>query len=165
MEPITRRETLLTQIANNTSGNTGSINMEPITREETYLKQIADNTASGGGGGADLPSDPSTDGVYSLVNTVSSGSGTLAWGAGDIIVVHDNETLDKTWQEIHDYLVAGKMVIAVFNEELEVVQNIFTGALHNQMGYHLFAIGTDGTGSAIAVQYTATAADDYPAFV
>ena len=52
MEPITRKETLLNQIADNTSGNTGSIDMEPITREEVYLKQIADNTASGGGGGS-----------------------------------------------------------------------------------------------------------------
>ena len=61
MEPITRRETLLNQIADNTSGNTGSIDMEPITREEVYLKAIADNTASGDGGGSSLPAVTSED--------------------------------------------------------------------------------------------------------
>lgn len=121
------------------------------------------------GGGSDLPADPSTDGTYTLQNTVSSGSGTLAWGAGNIIVVHDNETLDKTWQEIHDYLAAGKVVISVFDElgageTGEVIQYVFTRANFEQDVYKLFAISV-AQGSPDIAEYDAANADDYPAFV
>lgn len=118
----------------------------------------------GGGGGSDLPVTPSTDGTYTLQNTVASGSGALAWGAGDIIVVHDNDTLDKTWQEIHDYLAAGKVVISVFNAGDEVIQYVFVCANSEEDVYKLFAISAVH-GSADIGEYDAATADDYPAFV
>jgi hypothetical protein len=66
MKPITRVEMYLSAAA-----NSEEIDMEPRTREEYYLKQIADNIASGGGGGGSgLPEVTAADNgkVLGVVN-------------------------------------------------------------------------------------------------
>lgn len=102
-EPITREEVYLNAIAQNTGGGSAGAVPEPITREEHYLNQIVTNTAGGGGGGgASLPEVTSEDNGNVL--TVVEGAWAKAAPSGGVLVcmVDAQNTLNHTWQEIHD---------------------------------------------------------------
>lgn len=103
-EPITRQETYLNAIVQNTGGGDGGSVPEPITREEQFLNQIVTNTAGGGGGGgSSLPAVTSDDNGDVL--TVVEGQWAKAAPSGGVLVVSvDIQTmaLDHTWQEIND---------------------------------------------------------------
>ena len=146
--------------------------MEPITREETYLKQIADNTAAGGGGGgggSDLPSDPSTDGVYSLVNTVSSGAGTLNWAApADMTILCTGYT--GMWTEATYTLLSGTYadLKAKLLAHTPVRCMVFLGiteteefpGMWGQFGFGESMLWTFGQGETEFIQLACSAGDD-----
>lgn len=119
MEPITRKEIYLNQIAKNTGGNGGETGLTPITREEMYFDAIVKNTASGGGGGSDLPAVTAED-DGDVLTVVNGAWDKAAPSGGDIVMLHIDEEsllLDKTWQEINDAFIAGKRVVFVSESE------------------------------------------------
>lgn len=131
---------------------------------------ILGRKSAGGGGGSDLPVTPSTDGTYTLTNTVSSGTGTLSWGAGDnatLVVVHDVEgQLDKTWQEIFDAVSEGNIVFVSANSEM-FASFLPVLAVMDDTGnagvYSVFVLMADtSTSEMVLAQYIADTANDYP---
>ena len=104
--PETRLERFLAAAA----GMDGITLDEPVTRIEKYLYKIAQ-----GSGGVPAVED-ADKGKYLHAN---ESTGDLEWATagggsgGGPLVVHDvNDTLDKTWQEIHDAILSGGAVIA-----------------------------------------------------
>lgn len=94
LTPITRREVFLAK-ASGQEVETPT----PVTREEVFLDAIVK------GGGSSLPSTEtaSAGDVLSLDENKESQWATPS--GGGVLVAHwdyDNDTLDKTWQEIHD---------------------------------------------------------------
>ena len=74
-----------------------------------------------------------------------------ASGGGTPLIVNDvNETLDKTWQEIHDAFVGGQIVIVHGDAVDELVASV---KLYN--GYYLVTL-------AMGTTYGASSASDYP---
>lgn len=67
----------------------GQTTLEPNERREYWYKEIVDAIGSGGGGGT----------------------------GGGVFVVNDvNGTLDKTWKEIYDAIIVGKICLIATNE-------------------------------------------------
>lgn len=116
-------------------------------------------------GGSDLPDDPAQDGTYNLQNTVSSGTGTLSWASGssgggvlEISVDSDTSALNKTWQEIHDAVMSGKLCIMMEelanNVFLHIVTDVFMTL--NPGGAITYGVSSGST-------YSSTdSADGYP---
>ncbi len=106
---------------------------EPITREEQYLARIAEN-GGGGGGGSD----------------------------SSVLVVHFVDgALDKTWQEIHDAFVSGKVVSMLVDDGgnyfFAIATNIFE--LDGESYYVYFSF-VDG--ELLSVGFATTTATGYP---
>ena len=124
MEPITRKEIYLIQIARNTGGSGGDTGLTPITREEHYFDAIVKNTASGGGGGgSSLPAVTSEDNGDVL--TVVNGAWDKAAPSGGVMIIHldmGTGVADKTWQQVHDALAAGVPVYLLFASTGELGQ-------------------------------------------
>ena len=106
--------------------------------------------------------------MYSLLMGGGSGGG---GGGSDIVVVHDNGALDKTWQEIHDAMASGKIIISVFEEETEeesiVSMGVFTGAEPFAGEYICFAIATSigsDTPETTVWRYATDNANGYPVY-
>lgn len=123
MKPLTRRETYLNAIAN------GETNVpDPITREETYLHQIAMNGGSGG-----LPEVSAADNGDVLTVVEGEWNKAAPSGGGGLIeigVTVDEQTgaftLQKTGQEILDYISAGLIPYVDFVYTYEEVSHPFT---------------------------------------
>lgn len=120
-------------------------------------------------GGSDLPDTPAQDGTYTLQNTVSSGSGTLAWGADMFFELHlDEETwaFDKTWQEIYDALSAGKVgffpMVYYAPEDNTVQANVnFVTLAYQDFAENNFVISGLYSNNLSNIGYADTA-NDYP---
>ena len=124
--PQTRSEQYLDAIA---TGDTSGIPEYPQCRMEQYLDYIAKNGGSGGGGGG--------GGV--LVVTAETDTET------------STSTLDKTWQEIHDAMLAGGAVILSQDDGL-ITAIMYVGSRNSQ---YAVVAGTDGA-------YVTDTSDGYP---
>lgn len=71
---------------------------------------------------------------------------------------NDVTTLDKTWQEIHDAIAAGKLVIIPIIGATNAEMEIITSAV-SDTGFKIFIFGN--TESA---KYLADTADGYPSY-
>ena len=120
-------------------------------------------------GGSDLPDDPGTDGIYTLQNTVSSGTGTLSWesggSGGGVLVVNATwgdtaATLDKTWQEIKD---GGFGVVVSQMGDNEVAYHPIIGVL-SALGQYKVRVIYDGENGLEIILFTVNSASGYPAY-
>lgn len=152
MNPITRKEMFLAAA--------GGQNVEtptPVTREEVFLDEIAK-----GGGGSSLPStETASAGDVLSLDDNKDPQWVAPSGGGGVLVVHDvNGTLDKTWQEIHDALSNGTIVVV----SLPAVQAEYPTNL-----YYISGVEKEGVAYNIYFSYdsenpamTATSANGYP---
>ena len=114
----------------------------PENTNPNVLRSLLNNLDSG----TSLPDDPAQDGTYNLQNTVSSGTGTLSWASGSsgggVLVVHEdeNKALDKTWQEIHDAMLQGLVVISSTDGDNSFL-TVCTQVQNNEVEY--FVISND----------------------
>ena len=75
----------------------------------------------------------------------------LSGGGGGVLVVHDvDNTLDKTWQEIHDAMLSGGAVIQANETDVNTVLSVSF-----EKGTYFANLGTGGI-------YTASSASGYP---
>ena len=87
--------------------------------------------------------------TIALIKALSGGGGS----GGGVLVVHDVEgTLDKTWQEIHDAMLVGSVVVN-HDEGVIVLTYCFT-----EKG--VYTVGTQTWGQ---IQYETDSASGYPA--
>ena len=134
--PNTREEMYLNAMA---TGDSGGIPPVPYTRQEMYLDAIARNGGGGGGSG----------GGVLVVNSVYDES-------------TDTETLNQTWQEIHDAPLAvlsfendaGK-AIAVCTQANRVVNGFFAA-------FYTVQPDEQGGGTVGTLIYSCASATDYP---
>ena len=127
LTPTEREEHFFKAMVDAADGSTPE-ELEPTERKEHWYKEIIDAIAAGGGGS----------------------------GGGGVLVVHDvDDTLDKTWQEIHDAMLSGGAVIDDSHGSAEAVARAYQG----KTGY---IVGIPGDGSAAPLRYSASSASDYP---
>ena len=96
--------------------------------------------------------------MYSLLMGGGSGGG----GDSSVIVVHYVDgTLDKTWQEIHDAFVSGKVVSMLVDDGgnyfFAIATNIFENDGESYWVYFSFV-----DGEVISAGFSATTATGYP---
>ena len=90
--------------------------------------------------------------VIALIKAFGGGGGSS--GGGGVLVVNDvSGTLDKTWQEIHDALLVGSVLVVV-EDVVGVTQDIVNNVTENH-----YAVKTISDG-----QYRASSASGYPAW-
>jgi hypothetical protein len=99
-----------------------------------------------------------SDGFRAAINKAvpkSEGGGS---GGGLLVVTDTGGTLDKTWQEIHDAMLTGLVVIQDGSKDSGI--NTVTQVYHDTKGgtYQVYG-GSSGNWSP---QYTASSADGYP---
>lgn len=130
-----------------------------------------DEWSSGGGGGGgsstlagltDVDIANPTDGQTLVYNATS---GKWENGAGGVLVIHVGETgaMDKTWQEIHDALAAGVVMVFTYAPfgDGEIYMAFINAAYHDVDGYFVAAISTQGPNTSILFAGCASA-DEYP---
>ena len=81
MKPITRKEMLMAKAAGQTVPD-----LEPITREEYFLNQIAESGGGGGGGGATIVECVYDDDAHTLTSSITAKELWEAYAAGGAIV-------------------------------------------------------------------------------
>lgn len=102
---------------------------------------------------------------------IGSGGGDGGGGAAGILKLTFTEdpenagtyVCDHTWQEIHDALAAGYVVIVVNSDEFGVYTTLIASATQLELsGYSIYTPSVDG--SLPEPYATAATADGYPAF-
>lgn len=157
-DPITRQETYLNAIAQNTGGGSAGSVPEPITREEQFLNQIVTNTAGGGGGGgSSLPAVTSDDNGDVL--TVVEGQWAKAAPSGGVLVVNTSTThtgyvMDQTFGTIFAAMTSGRLVI-VHDIYEDNVAGVYTIGYISNIDKEIVLGGGGGS-------YYAESDDDYP---
>ena len=91
----------------------------------------------------------------------SGGGGGGGGGSSNVLVVTDNAgTLDKTWQEIHDAVEAGQVV--VFQQALDNALTLYGFAgIEADTGY--YAVYLYNFGNSTKASYVTNSASGYPA--
>ena len=85
--------------------------------------------------------------------SANSGGG----GTSDVLVVHDNDnTLDKTWQEIYDAMSSGKIVYVVFNSAIFTSSSFVSVVRRDDDGYVVQISGNR--------VYTTSSENGYPVY-
>ena len=91
-------------------------------------------------------------------SAISGGGG----GGSDVVIVHsdaDTGALDKTWQEIHDALNGGKLVMDIYADGDDVFQTIYTIATTYNEQFAIYAVGASTQDDPT---YVADSKTDYP---
>ena len=125
-----------------------------------------------GGTGVEIePLEVSEDGTYTApmgkaFNPVKvSGGGSTGGGVMvvNVAVIEDQPTMDKTWQEINDFIEAGGVVFSpALVDESETSINYVCGLNSDVFSVYIISFGSDGTGTRVA--FTAESADGYPVY-
>ena len=85
------------------------------------------------------------------IKNVVNPDGSLAVSGGGVLVVMDEDnTLDKTWQEIHDAMLSGGAVIRINETNVDAVKSVSVGK------------GTYDVVSSGGTNYSASSASGYP---
>ena len=97
--------------------------------------------------------------MYSLLMGGGSGGG----GGSDIVVVHDVDgTLDKTWQELHDAMAAGKVVVCPYEDGPSYVQSMYLTYANIDDGCVVQFMASEGGDTVSIFTYFADTPNDYP---
>lgn len=91
----------------------------------------------------------------------SGGGGSIGGGLVVVWAVYDDDSLDKTWQEIHDAMAAGTPVTMVGNNDTYNDCGVVFGCASYSGHYEVHAHGWNGTYFTEQV-FMADAADGYP---
>jgi hypothetical protein len=92
------------------------------------------------------------------MNNIENGIEEASSGGGVLVVhVNENDTFDKTWQEVHDAFSAGVTVIAVNQSGL---QNLIVGDEIGKRDYSVTIAQQDNWSGG---RYNTQSADGYPA--
>lgn len=100
--------------------------------------------------------------VIALIKAFGGSSGGGGGGGSDVVIVHsdaDTGALDKTWQEIHDALNDGKLVMDIYADGDDVFQTIYAIATPYNAQFAIYAVGTSLQGDPT---YVADSKTDYP---
>ena len=93
--------------------------------------------------------------VIALIKAFGGGGGGSS--GGGVLVVHatgedDARTLDKTWQQIHDALLSGGAVIALSDQNVEIIRSV----AYSNIGSSYYVETGSGEG------FVTAEADGYP---
>lgn len=91
------------------------------------------------------------------LNKLENGVANAGGGGGAFIVyVGDNDTLDKTWQEIYDAFTSGTIALILAGQGENAMANAVISAGYNEIA-QAYLVGTNGG------NFSCESADDYPA--
>ena len=122
LTPTEREEHFFKAMVDAADGSTPE-ELEPTERKEHWYKEIIDAIKVGGGGS----------------------------GGGVLVVTDTDGTLDKTWQEIHDAMLVGVVIV---NRGEGGIHAVIGGGYDSKQGY-ILSVGRNSS-------YTAATADGYP---
>lgn len=90
-----------------------------------------------------------------------SGGGSSSGGVLVVTETYDgnHSTLNKTWQEIHDAVVGGQMVVFQFTNDDGIFWN-YLSSVESVSGY--YAVNVFNSGSLANVNYGTDSANGYP---
>lgn len=74
------------------------------------------------------------------------GSGGGSSGSGVLVVHYQNGALDKTWQEIHDAVVAGQFIV-IQNENEDGIFWNYISSVESDSNYYAVMVLWSGTGN------------------
>lgn len=108
MKPLTRKEFFMAKAAGQTVPD-----LEPITREEYFLNQIAESGGGGGGGGVTIvPATASSD-TGMITSSMKAGELYNAVGNGVVYLSISEEDYEALYGIIEAHIVEGRYSFAV----------------------------------------------------
>ena len=136
---------------------TGGIDyMEPISRIEKFLAKAA-------GDAVEIPKPMSR--IEKYLNKIAEAGGGGGGGDSSVLVVHNVDgTLDKTWQEIYDAFVSGKVVFMLVGNGGNYFFAIATNIIEDDgESYYVYFSFVDG--EVFSDGFATTTATGYPTFI
>ena len=132
----------------------------PYNRHEQYLNRIAT-------GEGDIPPYPQNREEQYLAAIVENGGGGGGSGGGVLVVNEVDGTLDKSWQEIHDAMLSGIVVMPSISTTEDVYGKYealysfgvtcISDVQYEYPEYNTYTISTENA------NYVCSTADGYPA--
>lgn len=132
------------------------------------VSYVMGQKASGGGsstlsGLTDVNISNPTNGQTLVYNAISGKWENGESAGGGVLVVHDvEETLDKTWQEIHDADFA--VIKASYNDDGQSLTQPVISVYENDGAYYVAVISWVYEGPIALEQYVADSPSEYPIY-